>query len=353
MRKTIAVLPGDGIGPEVIREAIKILETIARQYHHRFEFHEHAIGGAALKKFGEPLPAVTLNAALESDAILLGAVGSPEFDNNPPHLKPEKALLQLRKELQAFANLRPVTLYDALIDASPLRREVITGTDVLIVRELTGGLYFGEPRGIEGQSAFNTMRYSVHEIERIAHVAFQAAQKRRKVLDSVDKANVLETSQLWRKTVNTVSKNYPDVSLRHLYVDNCAMQLIANPRQFDVILTENMFGDILSDEAAMLTGSIGMLPSASIGGRVGLYEPIHGSAPDIMGKNVANPLAAIASGAMMLRHSFQMDKEAAAIENAIRKVLDQSYRTRDLQRGEGPAVTTEVMGTMVANLIEC
>jgi len=351
--RKIAVLPGDGIGPEVVRQAVKVLEAIGEKFQHHFSFQEYVIGGAALKESGEPLPAQTLDGALHSDAVLLGAVGSPEFDKNPPHLKPEKALLQLREQLKAFANLRPVALYESLADASPLKREIILGTDILIVRELTGGLYFGEPRGVQTnkngiQTGFNTMRYSTEEIERIAHIAFRAAQGRGKILHSADKANVLETSQLWRKTVASLATQYPDVHLEHIYVDNCAMQLIAAPRQFDVILTENMFGDILSDEAAMLTGSIGMLPSASIGGAVGLYEPIHGSAPDLTGKNVANPLATIASAAMMLRHSFHMAEEASAIENAIRKALDQGYRTADIYRGVGALAGTEEMGDWVA-----
>lgn len=349
----IAVLPGDGIGPEVVRQAVKVLKAVGERFKIRFSFQEYAIGGAALKAFGVPLPDETRHGVLQSDAVLLGAVGSPEFDANPAHLKPEKALLQLRKELKAFANLRPVVLYESLVDASALKREIVLGTDILIVRELTGGLYFGEPRGFETngrsvQSGFNTMRYSSEEVERIAHVAFQAAQGRRKILFSVDKANVLETSQLWRKTVTSIATQYSDVRLEHLYVDNCAMQLIAAPRQFDVILTENMFGDILSDEAAMLTGSIGMLPSASIGGPIGLYEPIHGSAPDLAGKNIANPLATIASAAMMLRYSFHLDREAAAVESAIRIVLDQGHRTPDILRGEETPAGTEEMGSLVA-----
>jgi 3-isopropylmalate dehydrogenase len=346
--RNIAVLPGDGIGPEVIRQAIKVLRAVSEKFQQHFAFSEFPIGGAALKKFGEPLPPVTLARVLQSHAVLLGAVGAPEFDGNPPDLKPEKALLRLREKLNAFANLRPVRLYESLIDASPLKREIVQGTDILIVRELTGGLYFGEPRGCTSNEGFNTMRYTTEEIERIALVAFRAARGRRKILHSVDKANVLETSQLWRRTVISVSNEFPDVHLEHLYVDNCAMQLIAAPNQFDVILTENMFGDILSDEAAMLTGSIGMLPSASIGGSIGLYEPIHGSAPTIAGKNMANPLAAIVSAAMMLRHSFHLEKEAIAIENAIQTTLDRGFRTADIHRGKGTLVGTEEMGDQVA-----
>jgi 3-isopropylmalate dehydrogenase len=345
--RKIAILPGDGIGPEVIRQAIKVLRAVSEKFQQPFSFSEYPIGGAALKESGEPLPAHTLKAVLESNAVLLGAVGAPEFDGNPPHLKPEKALLQLRERLNAFANLRPIRLYESLVDASPLKREIVHGTDILMIRELTGGLYFGEPRGTDANEAFNTMRYSTEEIARIAQIAFRAARGRRKILHSIDKANVLETSQLWRKTVTAISNDFPDVHLEHLYVDNCAMQLIAAPKQFDVILTENLFGDILSDEAAMLTGSIGMLPSASIGGSIGLYEPIHGSAPTIAGKNLANPLATIASAALMLRHSFQMEKEASAIENAIRTTLDCGFRTADIHRGNGTLIGTEQMGNTV------
>lgn len=352
----ITVLPGDGIGPEVISEAVKVLHAVKERFGLDFRLTTHLIGGAALKVTGVPLPADTLESTLQCDAVLLGAVGAPEFDGNPPHLKPESALLQLRKKLEAFANLRPVVLHPPLIGASPLRREIVEGTDLLIVRELTGGLYFGEPRGIEStqagtESAWNTMRYSIYEIQRIARVAFEAARKRRKKLHSIDKANVLETSHLWRKVVTQLSSDYPDVRLEHMYVDNCAMQLISNPKQFDVILTENLFGDILSDEAAMLTGSIGMLPSASIGGKIGLYEPVHGSAPDIAGTGKANPLATIASVAMLLRYSFGLEKQASAIESAISEVLNQGYRTPDLYRGDGKLVSTDEMGSLVAALL--
>lgn len=344
----IALLPGDGIGPEVIAAASRVLDAVAQKVDLRFHQISCLIGGAALRETGTPLPEATLRCCLESDAVLLGAVGAPEFDKNPPSLKPETALLQLRRSLGAFANLRPATLQAPLIDASPLKREIVEGADILIVRELTGGLYFGEPRGISKtdsgmENAVNTLRYNTHEIERIAHIAFQAARKRRRILHSVDKANVLETSQLWRKTVTALAASYSDVSLAHMYVDNCAMQLVANPRQFDVIVTENMFGDILSDEAAMITGSIGMLPSASIGGVVGIYEPVHGSAPDIAGKGIANPLATIASVAMMFRYSFELEAEAIAVERAIGSVLERGYRTRDLHRGGLVPVGTEEM----------
>lgn len=352
----ITVLPGDGVGPEVIAEGVKVLHAVKERFGLDFRLTTHLIGGAALKATGIPLPPDTLESALHSDAVLLGAVGSPEFDNNPPQLKPESALLQLRKKLEAFANLRPVVLHPPLIGASPLRKEIVEGTDLLIIRELTGGLYFGEPRGIENtgsgaESAWNTLRYSTHEIQRIARVAFEAARKRRKKLHSIDKANVLETSQLWRKVVNQLSADYPDIRLEHLYVDNCAMQLISNPKQFDVILTENLFGDILSDEAAILTGSIGMLPSASIGGKIGLFEPVHGSAPRIAGTGKANPLATISSVAMMLRYSFGLDKEAAAIDKAIAEVLMQGYRTPDIHAKGGKLVSTNEMGSLVAALL--
>ena len=280
MKSKIVVLPGDGIGPEVIAQALKVLKITAARFNTELDIQEYLIGGAALDAIGIPFPPETLEACLASDAVLLGAVGAPRYDDNPPHLKPEAALLGLRKALGAFANLRPAKVYTTLVSASTLKPEIVTGTDILIVRELTGGLYFGEPRGISENrdEAVNTMRYTVPEIERVARVAFDAAGKRRGKLLSVDKANVLEVSQLWRSVVKRIAVEYPNIECEHMYVDNCAMQLVANPRRFDVILTENLFGDILSDEAAMLTGSIGMLPSASIGGRTGIYEPVHGSA---------------------------------------------------------------------------
>ncbi len=352
----IAVLPGDGIGPEVIAQAVRVLQAVGEIFGHRFELAYFPIGGAALRETGVPFPPDTREGCLRSDAVLLGAVGAPEFDANPPPLKPETGLLELRRSLGAFANLRPALLYEPLVEASPLRPEVVRGTDLLIVRELTGGLYFGMPRGIErdaeGQEvAVNTLRYSRAEIERVARIAFDAARRRRRKLTSVDKANVLETSQLWRRVVTEVAAEFPDVELEHIYVDACTMYLIKDPRRFDVIVTENMFGDILSDEAAMLTGSIGMLPSASIGGRVGLYEPVHGSAPDIAGKGVANPLAAIASAALMLRYSFELSAEAAAIERAIARVLELGFRTADLYRGDGQLVSTEAMGDHVITVL--
>jgi 3-isopropylmalate dehydrogenase len=352
MRARITILPGDGIGPEVTTEAVRVLQTIAAIQNHRFEFEEHAIGGVAIKSFGSPLPRTTLDAALASDAVLLGAVGAPEFDRVPPNQRPEAGLLLLRSALGGYANLRPAIAYSSIAACSPVRTEVACGTDILIVRELLGGLYFGEPRGIDSGVATNTMRYSVEEIERVAKVAFDAARKRRGKVTSVDKANVLETSQLWRQTVIRVSQDYPDVTLEHLYVDACAMHLIANPRRFDVLLTENLFGDILSDEAAVITGSLGMLASASIGGEVGLYEPVHGSAPDIAGQNAANPCGAIASAAMMLRYSFGLEQEASDIELAIQDVLEAGYRTPDIAEGTGGyVVTTSEFGESICQAV--
>ncbi len=315
-----------------------------------------AIGGEAIRKFDTPLPQETIDVCLASDAVLLGAVGSPEFDQNPPEKRPELGLLHLRQALGGFANLRPAKIYKALADSSPLRPEILgDNTDFLIVRELLGGLYFGTPRGYDenngDRKAYNTMNYSVSEVTRIAHIAFQAAQKRDKRLASVDKANVLEASRLWRETVNEVAKNYPDVALEHIYVDSTAMMLVTNPNHFDVILTENLFGDILSDEASVLTGSLGMLPSATIGGTVGLYEPIHGSAPDIAGQNIANPCGTIASAAMMLRYSSNHLEAAIAIENAIEKVLEQGIRTKDIARGSDFVSTNEMGNAIIESLV--
>ena len=352
MRARITILPGDGIGPEVTTEAVRVLQTVAAIHNHRFEFEEHAVGGVAIKSFGSPLPRTTLDAALASDAVLLGAVGSPEFDRVPPNQRPEAGLLLLRSALGGYANLRPAIAYSSIANCSPVRTEVARGADILIVRELLGGLYFGEPRGNDSEVATNTMRYSVEEIERVARVAFEAARKRRGKVTSVDKANVLETSQLWRQTVTRVSQDYPDVTLEHLYVDACAMHLISNPRRFDVLLTENLFGDILSDEAAVITGSLGMLASASIGGEVGLYEPVHGSAPDIAGQNAANPCGAIASAAMMLRYSFGLEQAASDIELAIQDVLEAGYRTPDIAEGTGGfVVTTSEFGQLICQAV--
>ncbi len=331
----IAVLPGDGIGVEIVPEAVKALKAVGEKFGHEFQFTEALVGGAAYDAVGHPLPQETLAICRNSDAVLLGAIGGPQYDELPVHLRPEVgALLPLRKELALFANLRPCILFPGLLQASTIKEEVIRGVDIMVIRELTGGLYFGDKRREKtpggGQTASDILTYSTYEIERIVRFAYEVARKRRRKLCSVDKANVLESSRLWRETVNVLEKEYPDVETTHMYVDNCSMQLIRDPRQFDVIVTENMFGDILTDEASMLTGSIGMLPSASIGGQVGLYEPSHGSAPDIAGQNKANPLATILSAAMLLRYSFNMDKEADLIEQAVTMVLEEGYRTGDL-----------------------
>ena len=356
MKAKIAVLAGDGVGREIVPEAIKVLKVVAEKFGHTFEFLPGDIGGQAIDKVGVPLPQDTLTLARQSDAILLGAVGGPKWEGLEYSLRPERALLGLREHLGLYANLRPAKLYPMLAEASSLKRDVIDGIDILVIRELTGGIYFGKPKGIEklpngDERGINTEIYTTGEIRRIAKVAFEAARKRRKKVTSVDKANVLESSELWRRIVSEVHKQYPDVELGHMYVDNAAMQLVRNPRQFDVVLCNNMFGDILSDEAAMLTGSIGMLPSASVGAQIGLYEPIHGSAPDIAGRNIANPIATIASAAMMLSYAFQLDKEAEAIEQAIVKTLDLGYRTKDIQ-GPGARIvgTTEMGDAILRNL---
>ena len=335
MNKTIAVTPGDGIGPEIVAEAVKVLKAVGAKFGHEFTFDEHLVGGAAYDKFGDCLPEASLAACKAADAVLLGAVGGPKYDKLPGPQRPEKrALLTLRKELGLFANLRPAKVWEALKNASPLKAEIVDGgLDLLVVRELTGGVYFGRhERAADGQSAIDLMPYSVAEIERIACVAFESARRRRGRVTSVDKANVLETSRLWRETVERIrAAEYPDVELDHMYVDNAAMQLVRAPAHFDVILTENMFGDILSDEASQITGSIGMLPSASLrSDGFGLYEPIHGSAPDIAGEDIANPLATILSVAMMLKHSFGLAEESAAIETAVGRLLADGIRTKDL-----------------------
>jgi 3-isopropylmalate dehydrogenase len=346
----VLVCAGDGIGPEVTREAVRILTSVAEFGGHEFQFTEMLIGGIAIRQAGSPLPASTLDAALESDAVLLGAVGGNEFNSLPPNRRPEAGLLQLRQALGGFANLRPSFAYKALSGNSPLRPEVVDGADILFVRELLGGLYFGEPRAWDRETgaAWNTMRYTRDEVVRVTRVAFDLARQRRKKVISVDKANVLEVSQLWRATVIEVAQDYPDVTLEHQYVDACAMHLMNTPRNFDVVVTENLFGDILSDEAAVITGSLGMLPSATIGGAVNLYEPVHGSAPDIAGKGIANPLGAILTAAMLLRHSANLEEDAQAVELAVRKVLEQGHRTADLLRGEqsGQRVSTQEMGQL-------
>ena len=356
MKLKITILEGDGIGPEVTHEAVRVLRSVATIHGHEFTFDQKPIGGAAIRQTGSPLPTVTLDACLGGDAVLLGAVGSPEFDSLKPAERPEAGLLLLRRALGGYANLRPAISYNAIAAVSPLRPEIAAGADILIVRELLGGLYFGEPRGTTGENgdavAVNTMSYSVAEIERVANVAFRAAMKRGRKVTSVDKANVLETSQLWRETVVRVGREYPEVTLDHLYVDACAMHLITNPKRFDVLLTENLFGDILSDEAAVITGSLGMLGSATIGGEIGLYEPVHGSAPDIAGRGIANPFGAIASAAMLLRYSAGLDSEADDIEEAIRLVLNEGYRTRDISAdGRGYISTTSEIGERVAEAV--
>lgn len=356
MKLKIAVLPGDGVGAEVTGQAVRVLKKVAEIENHDFQFVEMLVGGVAIKEKNSPLPTETLETCLASDAVLLGAVGAPEFDHLKGEMRCEAGLLKLRTKLGGFANLRPSICYDELADCSPLRRELVVGADILIVRELLGGLYFGEPRGVEstgaGQQAYNTMRYTSEEIERVARVAFEGAKKRRGKVTSVDKANVLETSQLWREVVGRVALDYPEIQLEHLYVDACAMSLVTNPKRFDVILTENLFGDILSDEAAVLTGSLGMLASASIGGRVGLYEPVHGSAPDIAGKNIANPIGAVVSAAMLLRYTANLEQSARRIEEAIVNVLAQGWRTSDLGTS-GKAVGTSEMGDLIVkNLAE-
>ncbi|MDQ1707955.1 MAG: 3-isopropylmalate dehydrogenase [Pyrinomonadaceae bacterium] len=356
MKLKITILEGDGVGPEVTREAVRVLRTTAGLHGHQFTFTKQLIGGAAISEAGSPLPRTTLDACLASDAVLLGAVGAPRFDSLPPSARPEAGLLLLRRALGGYANLRPAISYDAIAAASPLRPEIARGANILIVRELLGGLYFGEPRGLTGDNgnsvAVNTMSYSVAEIERVARVAFVAALQRHKRVTSVDKANVLETSQLWRATVTRVAKDYPEVALDHLYVDACAMHLITNPRRFDVLLTENLFGDILSDEAAVITGSLGMLGSATIGGEVGLYEPVHGSAPDIAGRGIANPFGAIASAALLLRYSGGLEREADDLEEAIQFVLNAGYRTPDISAdGFGHLATTSEIGELVAEAL--
>jgi 3-isopropylmalate dehydrogenase len=355
MQLRITSLPGDGIGPEVTEQAVRVLGEVASAFGHQIEIEEKEIGGAALTKFGNPLPESTVQSCLASQAVVLGAVGTPAFDHNPRELRPESGLLRLRQALGAFANLRPAVFYPALASSSPLREEIVRGTNILIVRELLGGLYFGQPRSIGGSGAerraVNTMTYSEPEVERIARVAFELARGRRKHVLSVDKANVLECSRLWREVVTRVGSEYPDVQLSHQYVDSAAMLLVLKPAQFDVILTENMFGDILSDQAGSVVGALGLLASASIGGRVGLYEPVHGSAPDIAGKGIANPLGAILSVAMMLRYTFRLSGEAACIEAGVGSALESGLRTADLALPGEKAVSTEEMGAKIAALL--
>ncbi len=347
----ILILAGDGVGPEVTAEAVRTLKTAAEVGGHDFQFRQALIGGAAILAEGTPLPQPTLEAALSSDAVLLGAVGGHEFSSLPPDRRPEAGLLGLRSALKGYANLRPSFAWPGLTGNSPLRPEVVEGADILFVRELLGGLYFGQPRewNKQANAAWNTMRYTRDEVARVAKVAFELARNRRSKVTSVDKANVLEVSQLWRATVTELAQEYPDVKLEHQYVDAMAMHLMNTPRNFDVVLTENLFGDILSDEAAVITGSLGMLPSATVGGRVNLYEPVHGSAPDIAGRGIANPLGAILTAAMLLRYSAGLHEEAQAVEAAVRQVLDDGYRTMDLARGAMSAkvLPTQEMGRRV------
>lgn len=348
----IAVFAGDGVGPEIMNEAIKVLKVVTDKINISISLQDGLIGGSAYDVFGTPFPDQSLNLALESDAVLLGAVGGPKWEGLDYSVRPERALLGLREKLGLYANLRPVVVFDELLDASPLKKDVVRGIDIMILRELTGDVYFGTPRGVtkdkDGlRTGVNTMIYKEEEIHRIALRAFELARTRKKSLLSVDKANVLESTELWRSVVTETGRSYPDVELKHMYVDNCAMQLIRNPSQFDVIVTTNLFGDILSDEAAMLTGSIGMLPSASLGETHALYEPIHGSAPDIAGKNIANPLATILSVAMMLRHSLSLPQEAFLIEKAVADVLKEGWRTRDIYSAGSRLAGTEEMGNAV------
>lgn len=353
MTKNIAVLPGDGIGPEIVAEAVRVLDAVGARYGHAFGYTYVDIGGCSIDKYGVPITEDGMEKCRNSDSVLLGAVGGPKWDSCPAQIRPEKALLAVRKELGLFANLRPTKLFPQLADASPLKKEIVgNGIDLMIVRELTGGVYFGEKKTeeVDGELiATDIMPYSEHEIERIARVAYETAMKRNKRLASVDKANVLDTSRLWRKTVHRLADEYPEVELSDILVDNTAMQLIKNPTQFDVIVTENMFGDILSDEASMLTGSIGMMPSASLSSTtLGMYEPIHGSAPDIAGQGLANPIGTILSAAMMLRYSFDMAAEANAVENAVNAVLDENYRTADIMQDGMTRVSTSEMGELIA-----
>ena len=354
---TIALLPGDGIGPEVIKEAAKVLRSLEKSLGLKLTLNQVPVGGAAYEADGHPLPENTLSVAQEADAILLGAVGGPKWEKIDFSLRPERALLGLRFNLKLYANLRPAKIFPALVEASSLKRELVENLDIMVVRELTGGIYFGEPRGVETltdgtRRGFNTLVYTEEEIKRIARTAFDVARKRSKRVLSVDKANVLEATGLWREVVTEIHKEYNDIALEHMYVDNCAMQLVRAPKQFDVIVTTNMFGDILSDEASMLTGSIGMLPSASVGVNTAMYEPIHGSAPDIAGKGLANPLAAILSVGMMFKYSFDREEVNTKIESAVESVLDQGIRTRDIMSREMTEVSTQEMGDKVVAELE-
>ena len=349
----ITLIKGDGIGPEIVDEAVKVLDAVASSCDFHFNYDEALMGGIAYDITGDPLPQETITKSFASDAVLFGSIGGPQWDALPREKRPESGLLRFRKELGVYANLRPAVVYDELINASSLKPEIINGVDIMVVRELIGGIYFGEPKGRTEEKGWNTMVYTRDEIVRIAHHAFKIAQKRKKKVCSIDKANVLDVSQLWRDVVIEVAEQYPDVELSHMYVDNAAMQLVLNPKQFDVMLTGNIFGDILSDEASMLCGSIGLLPSASVGDKIGVYEPIHGSAPDIAGQGIANPIATIASASMMLRFALGETQAADKIDNAIKRALSEGYRTGDLAQFDAKEIcSTSEMGSIIANYIE-
>jgi 3-isopropylmalate dehydrogenase len=348
----IALLPGDGIGPEVTEAAVKIIDLVANKFNVQVSYKSYDIGGVCYEKHNSPLIEETLEGCYNADAVFLGAVGGPKWENIPHHHKPEAALLKLREKLELFANIRPASVYPSMLDNSTLKREVLEGTDFIVLRELTGGIYFGKPRGIDEEKGWNTMVYSTEEVERIAIKAFEMASKRDKVVTSVDKANVLEVSQFWRNVVERVHGDYPSIKLNQMYVDNAAMQIVRDPKQFDVVLTSNIFGDIISDISGMITGSLGMLPSASIGNKYSLYEPVHGSAPDIAGQNKANPIAAISSVAMMFNHSFNMAKAAEIIEKGITKTLDSGYRTVDIAGSKSKVVSTTELTNIISENIE-
>ncbi|MCP5061724.1 MAG: 3-isopropylmalate dehydrogenase [Ignavibacteriae bacterium] len=352
MSFNIALLPGDGIGPEVTSATTKIIDLVAQKFNVEIEYNTFEIGGICYENNGTPLMEETLEGCYKSDVVFLGAVGGPKWESLPHHLKPEAALLKLREKLGLFANIRPAKIFKPMLNNSSIKKEVLDGTDFIVLRELTGGIYFGQPRGIDKSKGWNTMVYSKEEVERITHKAFEMAMRREKVLTSIDKANVLEVSQFWREIVVEISKQYPEVKLNHMYVDNAAMQLVRDPKQFDVILTSNIFGDIISDISGMITGSLGMLPSASIGEKYSLYEPIHGSAPDIAGQNKANPIAAILSAAMMFENSFDMLKASQIIEKGVANTLEQGWRTQDIANENDKVVNTEEMTNKIIENME-
>jgi 3-isopropylmalate dehydrogenase len=353
MTGKVTLLPGDGIGPEVMESAVRVMRHVAERFNFTFELHEKLIGGASIDAFGSPLTDATIDACLKSDAVLLGAVGGPKWEELEHQMKPEAGLLRIRKSLELYANIRPAKIYPAFLTSSSLKKEVLEDVDFIVLRELTGGIYFGNPRGYTSEKGWNTMVYNRHEVERIANMAFRIASERKNRVISVDKANVLEVSQFWRSVVRDVHKNYPSVELKHMYVDNAAMQIVREPRQFDVMVTSNLFGDILSDIAGMITGSLGMLPSASLGERHALYEPVHGSAPDIAGQNKANPIAMIASVAMMFAHTFQMTKAAEIIEEGIARTLAKGYRTADVyNQGDRLVSTSQMTDAIIGNVEE-